>query len=307
MVSQRNPFAEQSSTFDSVAAFALQFSHSFGSFQNLECHRLKRKLVDLEHVGSGRVLLSQFYAQALNGDWEFMESVEYLRNQGALDETEPDHPAVVIPNYMNSRMNCLAASDFYAVCCLNECDEILGKVEQRIGFPSAEPRVVAEAVSHIQSDTVDAPRNLSAALVARLQQIADRNRNGLVPLHGRLFSQWMHHAYPRECPFPHVAGAVKPMYPEEFAAQMGVENLEVTQEVMEVHAARMRPETEDVLLPWTFEEELVGEDRHKASRGAARTSLTVLVAIVSLASFVAPLLHALKAFLSTASEGMTDK
>merc|ERR1719220_2130891 len=198
MVSQRNPFAQHPITFDTTAALALQFSHRFGSFQNLECHRLKRKLVDLEHAGSGRVLLSQFYAQALNGDWEFMESVEYLRNQGALDETEPDHPAVVIPNYMNSRMNCLTASDFYAVCCLNECDEILGRVEQQIGLPRAEPKLIAEVVSRIQSDTVDAPRNLSSALLSRLNEIADKH-GGRVPLHGRLFAQWLHHAYPREC------------------------------------------------------------------------------------------------------------
>merc|ERR1719220_2502048 len=107
MVSQRNPFAEQSSTFDRTAALALQFSHRFGSFQNLECHTLKRKLVEIEHDGSGRVLLSQFYSNALAGGWEFMDSVEYLRNQGALDESNPDSPSVVIPNYLNSRINCL--------------------------------------------------------------------------------------------------------------------------------------------------------------------------------------------------------
>jgi len=54
------------------------------------------------------------------------------------------------------------------------------------------------------SDTVDAPRNLSSALVGRLNEIA-QNHGGRVPLHGRLFSQWMHHAHPNECPYPQVA------------------------------------------------------------------------------------------------------
>jgi len=236
-----------------------------------------------------------------------MESVEYLRNQGALDETDPNHPTVVIPNYLNSRMNCLTASDFYAVCCLNECDEILGKVEQRIGLPSVEPKRIAEVVSHIQSDTVDAPRNLSVALAGRLQEIADCNRDGLVPIHGRLFSQWMHHAYPRECPFPHVAGSVKPMYPEEYASQVGIDNLEVTRDVMEVHAARMRPDTEEVLLPWTLEEELVAEDRRNPSQGVVWIVLNVLMGTVALVSFAVPMWPVVKAALASPSESKFDK
>jgi len=51
------------------------------------------------------------------------------------------------------------------------------------------------------SDTIDAPRNLSATLLSRLDAIAERHE-GRVPLHGRLFAQWMHHAYPHECMYP---------------------------------------------------------------------------------------------------------
>merc|ERR1719461_1152956 len=157
-----NSFVERQISFDSTTAFALEFGHRFGSFQNLECHTLKRKLAELEHEGSGRVLLSQFYSTALAGSWEFMESVEYLRNQGALDETDPDHPSVVIPNYINSRMNCLTASEFYAVCCLNECDELLAHIETQVASPSADAAHIPDIVARLQSDTVDAPRNLSA-------------------------------------------------------------------------------------------------------------------------------------------------
>jgi len=306
--SHRNPFVEPSVTFDDSAAFALQFSHNFGSFQNLECHRLKRKLVEMEHVGTGRVLLTRFYANALGGDWEFMESVEYLRNQGALDESDPNYPSVVIPNYLNSRMNCLTASDFYAICCLNECDELLARLEGQLALPSAEPGRIAEVVSHVQSDTVDAPRNLSAALLDRLNEIAVRSESGLVPLHGRLFAQWMHHAYPRECPFPHLAGAVKPMYPEEWAIAMGEDLLEVSQEVMEEHAARSPEQAmSDVLLPWTHEEELVARHQQVKSEQVGHAFMKMGVAIVALVSFAAPLVHAFKAAFATSPESKFEK
>jgi len=296
--SRRNPFVDRPAGFDESAAFALQFGHSFGSFQNLECHRLKRKLVGMEHAGTGRVLLSMFYKQAKDGDWEFMESVEYLRNQGALDESDPEHPSVVIPNYINSRMQCLTASDFYAVCCLNECDGLLGKVEVQIAAPSAEPHRIIEVVSGLQSDTVDAPRNLSIVLMNRLHEIAARSDSGRVPLHGRLFAQWMHHAYPRECPFPHIAGAVKPMYPEEWAFAEGEENLEVSQEVLEAHVSRLNQTATQPLMPWTFEEELVAEDRRGLAAEGVMAAIMpfsrACLAIVALVSFAVPLVRSFK-------------
>merc|ERR1719510_1271716 len=47
------------------------------------------------------------------------------------------------------------------------------------------------------------PRPLPASLVAKLSGIAAHN-GGAVPLHGRLFTQWLHFAFPHECPYPHV-------------------------------------------------------------------------------------------------------
>merc|ERR1719343_1461059 len=101
-----------------------------------------------------------------------------------------------------------------------------------------------------------------------------------VPLHGRLFAQWLHHAYPRECPFPHVSGAVAPMYPEEWAERMGGGLLEVTQEVMEAHAMRVGTVKEKPLeLPWTFEEELLAEHAVPPSRSPSAESLRRFVAL----------------------------
>merc|ERR1719491_79104 len=108
----------------------------------------------------------------------------------------------------------------------------MGKIEMDIASPHADPIKIVTFVSTLHSDTVDAPRNLSSTLRARLGEIA-RNHAGQVPLHGRLFAQWLHHAYPRECPFPHISGSVKPMYPEEWADAQNGGSPEVSQEVME--------------------------------------------------------------------------
>lgn len=292
--SRRNPFVERPSDFDELRGFALEIGHRFGSFQNLECHALKRKLVDIEHAGTGRVLLSSFYSNALAGGWEFMESVAYLRNQGALDETNPDRPSVVIPNYMNSRANCLMGSEFYAVCCVNECEGLMRHLEEAIATPSAPPARIAEVVSHLHSDTVDAPRNLSASLLARLDEIG-KYHQGRIPLHGRLFAQWMHHAYPRECIFPRSAGSAEALSPEEWAGKHGAEFIEVSADDMQIHASR-RHEWEEAPadLPWIFDEELVAEDKHRTLQGRARQMLTSLVLLAVMVSFALSLLQSCK-------------
>merc|ERR1719330_884123 len=253
----RNPFMPRKETFEETGSFVQEMSRHFGSFQDLECKSLKGRLVEMEHQGTGRIRLSRFYAGGVNGDWTLSESVSYLRNLGVLDETDPGKPSVVIPNYMASKTNCLMASGFYAVCCSDECEVLLQQVEREIAAPSAVPSRIADTVSALHSDTVDAPRNLSSALLSRLSQIA-QTHGGQVPLHGRLFAQWMHHAFPRECPFPHVSGTTNPLTPDDY----GLDKVEATLEEMQVHYARLQQELdteEEATLPWTNVEELVSE------------------------------------------------
>lgn len=78
--------------------------------------------------------------------------------------------------------------------------------EQRLSFEShsAEPAKIVEIVVSLKSTNAEVPRTLSDTLMEHLQQIADSN-SGHVPVHGRLFAQWMHHAFPRECQFPNTA------------------------------------------------------------------------------------------------------
>merc|ERR1719223_18192 len=91
----------------------------------------------------------------------------------------------------------------------------MAQVEGKIAHPSGLPSEIIDIVSVLASATVDAPRNMSMPHVARLEEIA-AHHDGRVPLHGRLFAQWMHHAYPRECPFPHLAGTAQPKTTREY-------------------------------------------------------------------------------------------
>ena len=193
--------------FSLVARVAERVGEHFGAFQDHECKQMKDSLVKIEDSDTGRVLLSDFYKPAIGGQWQFQESVAYLRQLGALDESNPSRPSVIIANYLHSPTNCIASSSFYSVCCMDECEGLLGHLEQKIAAPEASSTRIADLVSKLSSSSVIAPRKLTQGLLDRLGEIA-AGHGGNVPLHGRLFAQWMHHAFPRECPYPHLSGCV---------------------------------------------------------------------------------------------------
>merc|ERR1719251_843993 len=100
----------------------------------------------------------------------------------------------------------------------------MSQLERGVAAPSASPARIAQLVGNLHSDTVDAPRNLSASLLSRLNEISDHHE-GQVLLHGRLFAQWMHHAFPMECPYPHAAGTTTPLTPEEWMDESGADEV----------------------------------------------------------------------------------
>merc|ERR1719493_546420 len=91
----------------------------------------------------------------------------------------------------------------------------MARLERDIADSVASAEKVAELVAGMPSDTVSAPRNISVPMRRRLDDIAGRH-GGSVPLHGRLFAQWMHHAFPNECSYPHMTGSLEsPVNPME--------------------------------------------------------------------------------------------
>jgi hypothetical protein len=225
---------------------------------------MKAALVKIEDHGSGRVRLSDFYKPALDGAWQFQESIGYLRQLGALDESNPDEPRVMITNYLTAQANCIASSDYYSVCCIDECEDLIGHLEKKIAAPEATPARIHELVSALPSSSVSAPRALSATLRTRLEDIA-AGHGGSVQLHSRLFTQWMHHAYPRECPYPHMSGTTSQQKPEEWSASgNGLEAVASAEELKQFTSVSSSTSTkveevEDVhdLMMWSHEEELL--------------------------------------------------
>jgi hypothetical protein len=272
--------------FSLAARVAERLGEQFGKFQDKECHEMKAKLVAMQESKTGRVRLSDFYKPALNGDWQFSENVNYLRQLGALDEADASRARVIIPNYISSPSNCIASSAFYSVCCIDECEGLLGHLEQTIGAPEAKPSHIATLISKLSSSSVAAPRQLSAELLRRLDEIGS---GGNVPLHGRLFAQWMHHAYPLECPFPHLSGTTNPQTPDEWLDSTGEDTM-ATEEEMASHVEKQvaHDEQEVGMLPWLPEEELLVV-RPVHVRSSSTISSTILrnlllcVAVVALA------------------------
>lgn len=274
-----------------------RMNEEFGAIQDQECRDLKSELVAFDDKGTGRVSMSDFYRPVAKGDYHFEESIEYLRLAGVLDESNPGKPRVMIANYINSRSNCIGPPGFYSVCCMNECEAMLMHLESEVAAPSADPRAVLAIVEQFTSSWTSATRNMSEALRSSLTDIATQHA-GLVPLHSRLFSQWMHHAFPRQCPYPHLSGAATPMTPDEFRKQKGktgyVEDSDLKKYASENPSVleAQKPSfaqafAQEGSMLWSPEEELLGGSPLGSSETAtSRMSLrgTVLAVTLVLAS-----------------------
>merc|ERR1719247_1089944 len=249
-----NPFVGGALPFEEVGHIMDDVHDRYGKWQQTECMDMKERLLALEDTrGSGRVSLARFYSGRDSEEWQFSESVDYLRQLGALDESDPKRPRVIVPNYIGGPNNCLASAGLYDVCCISECEALMSELERAIAAPTALAAQVAGAVSQISSSTVDAPRNLTSTLLGRLDEVASRN-GGSVPLHGRLFAQWMHHAFPNECPYPHVSGSTAPKRPDEWMSERRADPMATADERSQhtEGAAASRPASEDrePLLQW---------------------------------------------------------
>merc|ERR1719214_211287 len=213
---------------------------------------MKEALVQRDVHGSGRIKLADFYRKLGDGKWQFMEPTEYLRQLGALDESSPSvGPQVLIPNYITGLSNCINSAPYYSICCLNDCDQIYQNLEASIPSPTASPSEivkVVESMPHYDEPTI------SAALRTKLDEVA-QTHNGQVPLHGRLIAQWLHFAFPHECPYPHEIGTISPKNPDQWRAERGDEADSVSDDEMkqliEMDAGFRPVSAEDAMMSWT--------------------------------------------------------
>jgi len=303
-----NPFVRGDLSFTRIAHVVEEIDDRYGGFQDVECQFLKERLLDRERQLPGRVLLSDFYSKGLDG--QFTESVEYLRKLGALDESDPKMPpSVVVPNYINAKANCLGQgkSSFYLICCIDECEGLMGHLEREIALPTAEPQRIAAVVASMPSDTMHAPRNLSTALLSRLDAIAERHA-GQVPLHGRLFAQWMHHAYPNECQYPQTAADTSSQA-APMNAPKSISRREMTSYV------KNSPKVDELLvdnydLPWMDVENLL-EDYEKVPLQAAEygfwSFLRISALLVAVVSMIVSMARTPKSTLASLNSGKCEE
>jgi len=302
----RGHLQKQELSLENVVGDVAALNEQLGAFQDINCRSLKAALADVEWQSTGRVLLSDFYKIGMEGKFLFIEYVEYLRRLGALDESDPAHPKVIIANYLAGPANCMIATNFHSVCCFDECENLLGQLESSIAAPTALPGRIAELVSKMPSDTVDSPRNLSSTMTLRLKEIADHHE-GVVPLHGRLFAQWLHHAYPMECPFPHVSGTTSPLAPDEWLDATDIDEISAPEAERKKQIEAARPAVNATrAVAWDNVEELVVPVRRPRGQRSVFTVRRGL-AFLAVVAFAASMLQMLSKTVSRQCKGKADK
>jgi hypothetical protein len=279
-------------SFDDAHAVVGGVTQTFQTFWESECTTMKEQLVAMDKSGTGRVRLSDFYGTGMDADWRFGEAEPYLRELGVLDETSPWlGKQVIIPNYLQAASNCIVSTPHYLICCSNECESLFRDVEEAIGTSMAAPQKLLDVIGNMTSPSSEDPPKLAGSLTEQLEKIAEAH-GGMVPLHGRLFAQWMHYAFPRECPYPHKTGThsqAQTLTPTEFG------NYIASTAEMEAHVAEGQnlgsPDEEtdqQWMSQWSLEEELFADyTQMSAPWEKSRNWLLWLVSAIALSGLVA--------------------
>lgn len=290
-----NPFKQQEGTnFAEMTHLAEEVSERFGKFQNAECHHLKDALLERDDEETGLVSLDEFYRAGMDSGLRLAETADYLRSQGALDENKAGVPRVIVPNYILSKGNCMGNTGFYTICCINECEGLLAQIEKAVAAPAASAKTLVAIVSQLSSSTLESSGSLPAALVQRLEHVAAKS-GGSVPLHGRLFSQWLHFVFPRECPYPHMSGSTAPRTAAEWLNQTStshiVDSSEIAQYVdssndVKENAAEENAENQPLQNRWSDEDEILFQPSVlPRTNRAASTAKALFKIVIGLGGF----------------------
>jgi hypothetical protein len=291
--------------FEKVRRVVMRLQEQWWVKLNHECSGNKKVLLSFEDQATGCVRVTDFYGKMVDqGYWQFGESLPYLRDMGVLDETNPENPHIIIPNYITAKSNCVPNSRFYSTCCLDECEDLQLHLERRFATDSATPKEIIAAIATLPSSTTPATpgmRALPKEMLRHLDTIAQAD-GGRIELHGHLFAQWMHHAYPRECSYPHLAGTTHQMSVDDYQATgaepvfseaeaKGVVNTLNQSRLVAIGLATCTPWTEGeeyIVSPATNAAAVVDEDEQSirtAMRFMAPSAAIVTLGIMLIRSF----------------------
>lgn len=308
-----NPFsgsdAENRFAFEDVQNIVHGITAGFGHWWEQECQGIKANLMALDTEEAGRVKLSKFYKRNMEGEWRFGESEAYLRDLGALDDSSFWRgPQVLIPNYLLAASNCIVTSTFYRVCCVNECEALQQRVEATVRAPVGNVADVAKAVEELWI-TEGRGDILETGLQVKLNKIADTH-GGKVPLHGRLFAQWMHYAFPQECPFPHRSGEVRARSPIEFGDKYMADKTEMRRHARQADHTTSLPGNVSLeeswgMSQWLDDEELLAD--YAELRSSTSSSMYFLMAMIMGVAFLTRGQFSLSSLLQIPSQTKTGE
>jgi len=199
-----------------------------------------------------------------------------LKQLGALDDSSAWlGPQVIITNYMQAASNCIVSAPHYRVCCMNECEDILDEVEAVVKAPLGNPSTILAVLENHTISLDDKTMKMSDPLRKQLEDIAAASPGGKVPLHGRLFAQWLHYAFPQECPFPHKSGATVALTPNEFGDQyLSSEDEMLKHASLKTGEAPADMDDSDMFAAWSHEEELLSDHTHLHAPWESRFSFS---------------------------------
>jgi len=231
--------------FEDMKEVMLEIMREFRRRKDLACTDTREQLIDMEDRNQGCVRMHMFYDSYINqDDANFAESPEYLKDNGMLEDSDEKDVSLITANYMAAGSNCRRVSSLHSFCCVNECDDLSIQIEKELQAPWASPNQIADIVMPMRPDGQGGEEDL----LRHLETIAQQH-NGSVPVYGRLFAQWLHHAFPRECPFVQGAGVANdPAAPQDAFA-------DVDSVIDYVAALKPPSETErlyttDTCMPW---------------------------------------------------------
>lgn len=164
------------------------------------CHEMERSIQSFSGGDKGYVKLADLRGLQFSGSNESSvdEPVDYLREMGALDDSDPDQH-IFVPNYIQGPSNCDMSTSFYDLCCPNTCEKHKEHLELKLlsaksGNSSVSVvAVITEALQHRLGSALPADMLKSLDIIAS-------SPGGAMPIHGRVFADWLHKVFPRDCP-----------------------------------------------------------------------------------------------------------
>jgi len=184
-----------------------KIGENYVKWQGKDCLRAKQELGAKHNHKQGRVELSELrQSEATGRRLLFTETANDFKKLGVLSHDSDTE--LIIPNFINSQSMCLSTASFYTACCVNECEGLLSKLEKEVAAPVSEPAQLARLVATLPGAGIAAP------LLEEIPGLVDGS--GKVPLHSRTFADWMHRAFPMECPAPSNHKVTNPKTPDEW-------------------------------------------------------------------------------------------